>query len=81
LPLAASRDTMQRKRILRMKGVSVMAREMDPTKISVYIPQTKQEQHLVERLIKLGAARDRSVNYLVVIAIEQFVDREEKKGA
>jgi predicted transcriptional regulator len=32
----------------------------------------------VERLVKLGAKLDRSVNYLVVEAILQYLDREEK---
>jgi len=50
-------------------------------KLSIYIPQAKLEKQPVERLIKLGNKRDRSVNYLVVDAILQYLDREEKKGA
>jgi len=34
----------------------------------------------VERLIKLGKKKDRSVNYLVVEAILEYLEREEKKG-
>ena len=49
-------------------------------KLSIYIPQTKLEQKPVERLIELGKKKDRSVNYLVVEAILQFLDREEKRG-
>lgn len=48
-------------------------------KISIYIPQSKMDQKPVERLIQLGAKRDRSVNYLVVEAILRYLDREEKK--
>jgi len=48
-------------------------------KMSIYIPQGKLEQQPVERLIKLGAKRDRSVNYLVVDAIMQYLEREESK--
>jgi len=33
----------------------------------------------VERLMKLGEKLDRSVNYLVVEAILQYLDREEKR--
>jgi predicted transcriptional regulator len=33
----------------------------------------------VERLVKLGEKLDRSVNYLVVEAILQYLDREEKR--
>jgi len=46
-------------------------------KLSIYIPQSKQGQKPVERLIKLGEKRDRSVNYLVVEAIIEYLDREE----
>jgi len=48
-------------------------------KLSVYIPQSKLELKPVERLMALGAKRDRSVNYLVCEAIVEFLDREEKK--
>jgi len=49
-------------------------------KLSIYIPQSKLEEKPVERLMKLGEKRDRSVNYLVVDAIVQYLDREEKKS-
>ena len=45
-------------------------------KLSIYIPQSKQGQNPVERLIKLGEKRDRSINYLVVEAILEYVKRE-----
>ena len=49
-------------------------------KLSIYIPQAKMEKRPVERLIKLGEKTDRSINYLVVNAIIEYLDREEKKG-
>jgi len=49
-------------------------------KMSIYVPQSKIDQKPVERLIKLGAKRDRSVNYLVVEAILEYLDREETKS-
>jgi predicted transcriptional regulator len=49
-------------------------------KLSIYIPQKKMEERPVERLIKLGEKRDRSINYLVVDAIIQYLEREEKKS-
>lgn len=49
-------------------------------KLSIYIPQRKMAEKPVERLIKLGDKLDRSINYLVVEAIIQFLDREEKKN-
>ena len=49
-------------------------------KLSIYIPQKKMEERPVERLITLGEKRDRSINYLVVDAIIQYLDREENKS-
>jgi len=45
-------------------------------KISIYIPQKRMAENLVNRLMKLGIKNDRSVNYLVVEAIAQYLDRE-----
>lgn len=49
-------------------------------KLSIYIPQGKLKEQPVERLIKLGKKKDRSLNYLVVEAILQYITREEKNG-
>jgi len=57
-----------------------MARETIPTTLSIYIPQSKQGQKPIERLDKLGKKRDRSINYLVVEAIMEYLKREERKG-
>ena len=48
-------------------------------KLSIYIPQEKLKEKPVERLIKLAKERDRSVNYLVVQAILEYLKREERK--
>lgn len=48
-------------------------------KISIYVPKGKIDQRPVERLLKLADAKDRSVNYLVVEAILEFLKREEKR--
>ena len=48
-------------------------------KLSIYIPKTKMALKPVERLVKLGQRMDRSVNYLVVEAILQYLDREEAR--
>jgi len=48
-------------------------------KLSIYIPQKKMDEKPVERLMKLSERRDRSINYLVVDAILQYLDREESK--
>ena len=49
-------------------------------KLSIYIPQRKMDEKPVERLMRLGEKRDRSVNYLVVEAIIQYLDREENRS-
>jgi len=49
-------------------------------KLSIYIPQKKMAEKPVERLMKLGKQRDRSINYLVVEAILQYVQREESRN-
>ncbi len=61
------------------KGVKEMAEKKMLDKISIYIPQKKMEERPVERLIRLGAKKDRSINYLVVEAILEYLSREEKK--
>lgn len=57
-----------------------MAKKEILDKLSIYIPQKKMEERPVERLIRLGEKRDRSINYLVVDAILQYLEREEKKS-
>ncbi|MFC2077957.1 hypothetical protein ACFLTM_04035 [Candidatus Bipolaricaulota bacterium] len=49
-------------------------------KLSIYIPQKQMLEKPVERLIKLGEKKDRSINYLVVEAILAYLKREERKG-
>lgn len=57
-----------------------MAGKETMDKLSIYIPQRKMDEEPVARLIQLGQSRDRSVNYLVVEAIIQYLDREENKS-
>ena len=56
-----------------------MAEKRILDKMSIYIPQAKQALEPVERLIALGKGRDRSINYMVVEAIIEYLDIEEKK--
>ena len=56
-----------------------MAKKEILDKLSIYIPQKKMEEKPVERLMRLSDKRDRSINYLVVDAIIQYLNREEKK--
>jgi len=56
-----------------------MAKQTVTDKLSIYIPQKKMAEQPVQRLIRLAEKRDRSINYLVVDAVLQYLAREEKK--
>ena len=56
-----------------------MAKKEILDKLSIYIPQSKTDQTPVQRLMKLADKKDRSINYLVVEAILEYLKREEKK--
>ena len=56
-----------------------MAKKEILDKLSIYIPQKKMEEKPVERLIRLGNKKDRSINYMVVEAILEYLNQEEKR--
>ena len=65
--------------LLSNEGVNRMAvKKVRPT-FSIYIPKKAEEKKPVERLMRLSKKRDRSINYLVVEAILQYLDKEERK--
>lgn len=47
--------------------------------ITIYLPQKHQNEQVLERLQKLAQKRDRSVNYLAVQAILEYLEKEEKQ--
>ncbi len=49
------------------------------TRISIYVPQKNQEENPLKRLHKIAESRDRTLNYMVIQAILDYVEREEKK--
>jgi len=49
------------------------------TRISIYVPQDKQEDEPLERLQRIADGQDRSLNYMVIQAILDYVGREEKR--
>ena len=57
----------------------MVVRKSEVTTLSIYIPKNKLEKKPIERLDRLAERVDRSINYLVVEAILQYLDREEKK--
>ncbi|MCX6093240.1 MAG: hypothetical protein NTY63_00230 [Candidatus Bipolaricaulota bacterium] len=56
-----------------------VVRKSEVTTLSIYIPKSKLERRPIERLDRLAKKLDRSINYLVVEAIVQYLDREEKR--
>ena len=54
-----------------------MAKKVISDKMSIYIPQSKIDQKPVQRLMKLAEKKERSINYLVVEAILEYLKREE----
>jgi predicted transcriptional regulator len=57
-----------------------MAKKEVLDKLSIYIPQNKMDMQPVQRLMQLSTKRDRSINYLVVDAILQYLKREENRN-
>jgi len=57
-----------------------MVKKMVTGKLSIYVPQSKMVQKPVERLMKISEREDRSVNYLVVEAILEYLERHEKES-
>jgi len=49
--------------------------------LSIYIPKSKAHHRPIERLLKLAEQKDRSMNYLIVDAILQYLDRRETEGS
>lgn len=49
--------------------------------ITIYLPQKHQENNILERLRALAKQHDRSVNYLAVRAILEYLEREEQESA
>lgn len=45
--------------------------------LSIYIPKSKADHRPIERLLELAEKKDRSMNYLIVDAILQYLDRQE----
>ena len=80
-PFSEMRSNRPRTRPLQKEGgVNSMPKKEILDKLSIYIPQKKMEDRPVERLITLGEKRDRSINYLVVDAIIQYLEREENRS-
>lgn len=49
-------------------------------KVSIYVPKSKIDHRPIERLAKLADKKDRSVSYLAVEAILEYLEEEEAKN-
>lgn len=54
-----------------------MRKKQTVSQFSVYIPKRKLGDRIVERIVTLGDARQRSVNFLCVEAITEYLERQE----
>jgi predicted transcriptional regulator len=50
------------------------------TRISIYVPQKVQQENPLKRLYAIAQKRDRTLNYMVIQAILDYVEREERKA-
>jgi len=50
------------------------------TRISIYVPQRAQKDNPLKRLHTIAKKRDRTLNYMVIQAILDYVGREERKA-
>lgn len=57
----------------------MVSKDTDFTRISIYVPKPRQADKPIERLMKLGMQRDRTLNYMMIEALLDYVNCEEKK--
>jgi predicted DNA-binding protein len=51
-----------------------------PWQLTVYIPKEKRHKQLLERLRKIARQERRSLNFLVLEAVEKYLDELEAKS-
>lgn len=51
-----------------------------PWQLTVYIPKEKRHEQLLERLRKIAREERRSLNFLVLEAVEKYLDELEAKS-
>ena len=47
--------------------------------LSIYIPQDLMQEEIIPRLIKVAKEQERSVNYVALKAIREYLDRMDGK--
>ena len=51
-------------------------RKQVTTQASIYIPEHRKGDRIIERLIELATTRERSVNHLCVTALTEYLERQ-----
>ncbi len=51
-----------------------------PWQLTVYIPKEKRHEQLLERLKKIAQEQKRSLNFLVLEAVEKYLNELEEKS-
>jgi len=51
---------------------------LNPSNFTIYVPRAKTEEKLIEKMQALAKKRDRSLSYVVIEAIEQYLEREKR---
>jgi len=59
--------------VLSAKGAA-----LNPSNFTIYVPRAKTEEKLIEKMQALAKKRDRSLSYVVIEAIEQYLEREKR---
>jgi len=54
-----------------------MTKKLTKDQLSVYVPVSRMGERIVERLIEIGDKRRRSLNWLCVEAITEYLERQE----
>jgi predicted transcriptional regulator len=52
---------------------------MNTSNFTIYVPKAKQEDNMMERMKALAVQQRRSLSFVCIEAIEQYLQREEKK--
>jgi len=51
---------------------------LNTSNFTIYVPKARVEEKLVEKMQALAKKRDRSLSYVVIEAIEQYLEREKR---
>lgn len=53
---------------------------MSKLQLTVYVPRSKEDRKYPQRLARLAMKRERSTSFLLLEAIDQYLQKEEKGG-